>query len=164
MDDRLQQQLQVLNRLYKESEHVYSRLASKLGMTDTAFWVLYAITHAEGPLTQNDLCNGFFFPVQTIHSAIGKLHGDGLLELQVIPGTKNRTAIILTETGKAFAAETIGKADEIEKNALLYFSAEERKLYLSLFKRHIEYLKSEEKRVLDLIPEQGGNNEPAAHP
>ena len=164
MDDRLQQQLQVLNRLYKESEHVYSSLASKLGMTDTAFWVLYAVTHAEGPMTQNDLCGGFFFPVQTIHSAIGKLHGDGLLELQVIPGTKNRKAIILTEKGKAFAAATISKADEIEKNALLCFSAEERKLYLSLFKRHIEYLKSEEKRVLDLIPEQGGNNEPAAHP
>lgn len=164
MDDRLQQQLQVLNRLYKESEHVYSRLASKLGMTDTAFWVLYAITHAEGPMTQNDLCNGFFFPVQTIHSAISNLRRDGLLELQVIPGTKNRKAIILTETGKAFAAETIGKADEIEKNAFLCFSAEERELYLSLFKRHIEYLKSEEKRVLDLIPEQGGNNEPAAHP
>lgn len=164
MDDRLQQQLQVLNRLYKESEHVYSRLASKLGMTDTAFWVLYAITHAEGPMTQNDLCGGFFFPVQTIHSAISKLRRDGLLELQVIPGTKNRKAIILTEKGKAFAAATISKADEIGKNALLCFSAEERKLYLSLFKRHIEYLKSEEKRVLDLIPEQGGNNEPAAHP
>ena len=164
MDGRLQQLLQVLNRLYKESEHVYGKLASKQGMTDTAFWVLYAITHAEGPLTQNDLCNGFFFPVQTIHSAIGKLHGDGLLDLQVIPGAKNRKAIILTEKGKAFAAATISKADEIEKNALLYFSAEERKLYLSLFKRHIEYLKSEEKRVLDLIPEQGGNNEPAAHP
>lgn len=164
MDDRLQQQLQVLNRLYKESEHVYSRLASKLGMTDTAFWVLYAITHAEGPMTQNDLCSGFFFPAQTIHSAISNLRRDGLLDLQVIPGTKNRKAIILTEKGKAFAAATISKADEIEKNALLYFSAEERKLYLSLFKRHIEYLKSEEKRVLNLIPEQGGNNEPAAHP
>lgn len=164
MDDRLQQQLQVLNRLYKESEHVYSRLASKLGMTDTAFWVLYAVTHAEGPMTQNDLCGGFFFPVQTIHSAISNLRRDGLLELQVIPGTKNRKAIILTEKGKAFAAATISKADEIGKNALLCFSAEERKLYLSLFKRHIEYLKSEEKRVLDLIPEQGGNNEPAAHP
>lgn len=164
MNDQLQQQLQALNRLYKESEHIYSRLASKLGMTDTAFWVLYAITHSAELITQNDLCSDFFFPVQTIHSAIGKLHGDGLLELQVIPGTKNRKAIILTETGKAFAAETIGKADEIEKNAFLCFSAEERELYLSLFKRHIEYLKSEEKRILDLIPEQGGYNEPAAHP
>ena len=142
MDDRLQQQLQVLNRLYKESDHIYSSLASKLGMTDTTFWVLYAIVHSEQALTQNDLCNN--------------LRGDGLVELQVIPGTRNRKAILLTEKGKDFVADTINKADEIEKNAFLCFNEEEREQYLSLFKRHIEYLKSEEKRVLDSIPEPGG--------
>lgn len=156
MDDRLQQQLQVLNRLYKESDHIYSSLASKLGMTDTTFWVLYAIVHSEQALTQNDLCSDFFFPVQTIHSAINNLRGDGLVELQVIPGTRNRKAILLTEKGKDFVADTINKADEIEKNAFLCFNEEEREQYLSLFKRHIEYLKSEEKRILDSIPEPGG--------
>lgn len=156
MNDQLQQQLQVLNRLYKESDHIYSRLASKLGMTDTAFWILYAIVHSEEPLTQNDLCSDFFFPVQTIHSAINNLRKDALVELQVIPGTRNRKAILLTEKGKTFVANTIHKADEIEKNAFLCFSEDERELYLSLFKRHIEYLKSEEKRVLDSISEQGG--------
>ena len=153
MNNQLKQQLQVLNRLYKESEHIYSRLASKLGMTDTAFWVLYAIAHSEEPRTQNDLCSDFFFPVQTIHSAINNLRKDGLVELQVIPGTRNRKAILLTEKGNGFVANTINKADEIEKNAVLCFNEEERELYLSLFKRHIEYLKSEEKRVLDSISE-----------
>ncbi len=147
----LEQQLQVLNRLYKESDHIYSKLASKLGMTDTTFWVLYAVAHAEEPMTQNDLCNDFFFPVQTIHSAINNLRKDGLLELQVIPGTRNRKAILLTEKGKTFVADTISKADEIEKSALLSFTAEERELYLSLFRRHIDYLKNEEKRVLDSL-------------
>ena len=122
MNDQLQQQLQVLNRLYKESDHIYSRLASKLGITDTTFWVLYAIAHSEEPMTQNDVCSDFFFPVQTIHSAINK-------------------------------------ADEIEKNAFLRFGEEERELYLSLFRRHIDYLKGEEKRVLDSISEQGGKPE-----
>lgn len=156
MNDQLQQQLQALNRLYKESDHIYSRLASELGMTYTTFWVLYAIVHSEEPMTQNDLCSNFFFPVQTIHSAINNLRKDGLVELQVIPGTRNRKAILLTEEGKDFVANTINKADEIEKNAFLCFNEEEREHYLSLFKRHIEYLKSEEKRVLDSIPEQGG--------
>ena len=156
MNDRLQQQLQVLNRLYKESENIYSGLASKLGLTETAFWVLYAIAHSTEPRTQNDLCNDFFFPVQTINSAINNLRKDGLLELQVIPGTRNRKAILLTEKGKTIVANTINKADEIEKNAFLCFNEEERELYLSLFKRHIEYLKAEEKRVLDSISEQGG--------
>ena len=153
MDTKLEQQLQVLNRLYKESDHIYSRLAAKLGMTDTTFWVLYAVAHSEEPMTQNDLCNDFFFPVQTINSAINNLKKNGLLELQVIPGTRNRKAIILTEKGKIFVTNTINKADEIEKNAFLLFNEEERELYLSLFRRHIDYLKSEEKRVLDSISE-----------
>lgn len=153
MNDLLKQQLQTLNRLYKESDYIYSRLAAKLGMTDTTFWVLYAIAHSAAPMAQNDLCNDFFFPVQTIHSAINNLRKDGLVELQVIPGTRNRKAILLTEKGKVFVANTINKADEVEKNAFLCFNEEEREQYLSLFKRHIEYLKSEEKRVLDSISE-----------
>ena len=153
MNTNLEQQLQILNRLYKESDHIYSRLAAKLGMTDTTFWVLYAIAHSEEPLTQNDLCNDFFFPVQTIHSAINNLRKKELLELQVIPGTRNRKAILLTEKGKIFVTNTIDKADEIEKNAFLLFSEEERELYLSLFRRHIDNLKEEEKRVLDSLPE-----------
>ena len=153
MNDQLGQQLQILNRLYKESDHIYSRLASKLGMTDTTFWVLYAIAHSEEPMTQNDLCSDFFFPVQTIHSAIINLRKDGLVELQVIPGTRNRKAILLTEKGKTFVEDRISKADEIEKNAFMCFKEEEREQYLSLFRMHIEYLKTEEKRVLDSIPE-----------
>lgn len=159
MNDQLQQQLQVLNRLYKESDHIYNSLAAKLGITYTTFWVLYAIAHADEPMTQNDLCGDFFFPVQTIHSAINNLRKDGLVELQVIPGTRNRKAILLTEKGKNFVANTINKADEIEKNAFLCFDEEERELYLSLFRRHIDYLKNEEKRVLNSISAQGGKTE-----
>ncbi len=47
MDDQLRQQLQILNHLYKESDHIYSKLASKLEMADTTFGVLYAIAHSE---------------------------------------------------------------------------------------------------------------------
>ena len=104
-------------------------------------------------MTQNDLCSDFFFPVQTIHSAINNLRKDGLLELQVIPGTRNRKAILLTEKGQTFVTNTISKADEIEKNAFLRFDEEERERYLSLFRRHIDYLKNEVERVLDSIPE-----------
>ena len=153
MNDDLQQQLQTLNRLYKASEHVYSNLAAKLGMTSTTFWVLYAISHSEESLTQNDLCSDFFFPVQTIHSAVNQLRGERMVDLQVIPGTRNRKAILLTEKGKQFVRETIDKVDEIEKSAFLHFTEEERAQYLALFTRHIAYLNREEKRVLDAISE-----------
>ena len=153
MNNLVQQQLQALNRLNKECDHIYSQLASRLGLTDSAFWVLYAVAHAETPLTQNDLCSNFFFPVQTIHSAIHNLRNRGLLELQFIPGTKNRKAILLTEAGKRLVADTICRVDEMEENALRRFSEDDRALYLSLYQRHIEYLRAEEQRVLDSLPQ-----------
>lgn len=153
MKENLEQQLQVLSRLYKEADRIYKNLALHFRMTDTEFWILYAISHMDGPITQNDLCNEFFFPVQTINSAIGKLSKKELIELKVIPKTRNRKEILLTKKGEKFINETIGKADEIERNAFLKFTEEEREQYLSLFKRHIENLKNEEKRMLDCILE-----------
>lgn len=153
MSQTLQQELQTLNRLYKRVDKIYSGLASRFGLTDTAFWVLYAISRAEEPLTQNDLCSEWFYPVQTINSAVSNLLKKGLVRLEVIPGTRNRKNILLTDEGKALASSTIQYVDEIERNAFCEFTEEERELYLSLFKRHLENLEREEKRVLDSIKE-----------
>lgn len=149
----IQEQLQTLNKLYKESDHIYSNLASRLGMTNSTFWILYAISHSEEPLTQNDLCNNYFFPVQTVNSTVTNLLKKGLTKLEFIPGTRNRKKIILTDKGKEYIDETINKADEIEKNAFLMFAEDERYIYISLFQRHIDYLKEAEKRMLDTFSE-----------
>ena len=150
----VQQQLQMLNKLYKESDHVYSNLATRLGMTNSTFWILYAISHSEEPLTQNDLCNEYFFPVQTVNSTVTKLLKEDVIRLEFIPGTRNRKKIVLTDKGKEYIDKTINKADEIEKNAFLMFNEDERELYISLFKRHIDYLNCAEKRMLDTFSEQ----------
>lgn len=153
MDGNLQSQLQKLNRLYKEADNIYTNLAAYFELSNTEFWILYAISHTV-QMTQKDLCNDYFFPVQTINSAISKLQKKDLVELKVIPKTRNCKQIMLTDKGMDFVSKTINKADEIEKNAFLMFTEEEREVYLSLFKRHIENLKNEEKRVLNSISEQ----------
>lgn len=149
--ENLQTQLQTLSRLYKEADHLYTNLAARFGMNDTDFWILYAISHSEDKITQNDLCSEFFFPVQTVNSAIGKLVKKGLIELKVIPKTRNRKEIVLTDSGAEFVKDTINITDEIERKAFLRFSQEEREIYLSLFKRHIENLKIEEENMLNEI-------------
>lgn len=154
MEENLNQQLQTLNRLYKESEEIYRGLADRFGLSTTAFWIVYAISHAEQPYTQNDICNEWFYPVQTINSAVSSLVKKGLILLEAIPGTRNRKKILLTEEGRRLAELTVSKVDEIEKNAFLLFSAKERETYITLFKRHLENLRKEEKKVLDSIMAQ----------
>ncbi len=156
MDACLEKQLQTLNRLYKEADHIYGSLATRFGMTDTELWILYAISHTDQAITQNDLCNELFLPRQTVNSAVGKLVNKGLVELKVIPKTKNSKEILFTPKGAALLQHTISKMDEAEKNAFLRFTEAERKQYLSLFQRHIENLRNEEQRMLSeaASPEQ----------
>lgn len=151
MEKDLKQQLQTLNRLYKESDEIYRGLAARFGLSDTAFWILYTVFHADEPCTQNDLCNDWFYPAQTINSAVSNLVKKGLLRLETIPGTRNRKKILLTEKGRELTERSVRKVDEIEQNAFLRFTAEERDAYITLYKRHLENLREEEKQVLGTI-------------
>lgn len=103
MRDKFEGQLGLLNRLYKESYGIYRGIAARMGLTDTAFWILYAVSHADVDCTQNDLCNDWSYPVQTVNSAIKSLKGSDLVYLETIPGTRNKKRILLTKRGKIFA-------------------------------------------------------------
>ncbi|WP_349670957.1 MarR family transcriptional regulator [Lacrimispora sp.] len=153
MKQNLQQQLNTLKRLYKESDDLYRGIASKFGITDTAFWILYAISHTEGDCTQNDLCNNWFYPVQTINSSVSKLQKEGLVRLETIPGTRNRKRILLTEAGEQFTERIISKIDDLEEEAFLMFTDEERETYISLYQRYNENIRHERDRVLGTLTE-----------
>ncbi len=142
MENKLDNQLQLLNKLYKESNDIYNVAAIQLKLTDTAFWILYAISHTNTEYTQMDLCNEWFYPIQTVNSAITKLIKEDLVELEVIPGTKNRKKILLTKKGRDLVDNTIKKIDEAERQVFLMFTEEEREMYLSLMQKHIENLKN----------------------
>ncbi|MCI5796826.1 MAG: MarR family transcriptional regulator [Ruminococcus sp.] len=152
MSDKLKEQLKLLCRLDKEVDDIYSNIAAHFGMPDTEFWILYAVSHSQGEVTQKDLQKEFLFPVQTINSAIGKLIKKDLVELRVIPKTKNRKEILLTEKGAKFVKNTIDKVDEIECNALSLFDENERKQFLSFLCRHVENLKREKERAFGCSP------------
>lgn len=148
MDEKLRNQMQTLDRLYKESDRICNDYAAHFGMNNTAFWVLYTLSHVDEPVTQNDLCKEWFLPAQTINSAVSGLVKDGLVRLEPIPGTKNRKSTVLTEAGRELCGRTISIVDEIERAAMLGFTEEERELYLSLFRRHLENLKKARAELL----------------
>ena len=42
-------------RMYKEDDGLYRRLARHFGLSDSAFWILYALQAANRPLTQAEM-------------------------------------------------------------------------------------------------------------
>ena len=63
-------------------DEFYHTLAQGLGLSDSAFWVLWGLEELGAGCTQRDICRQFFLSKQTVHSSVRKLERDGLLSLR----------------------------------------------------------------------------------
>lgn len=142
MADEIKEQLNRLNRLYKEMDDIYRKLAVRFGLSDAAFWILYTLCREEGDITQNDLCNMWFFPKQTINSAMVVLVKKEYVVLEKVTGTKNRKAVRLTPAGEDFCKGSIVPLIRAEDDSFTEMKAEERKMFLQLFQQQIDSMKT----------------------
>jgi len=147
------EQLEALNRLYREVDAIYHDAAVSLGLSDSVFYILYALFDEDQSLTQNDLCKKWSLPKQTVNSAIRNLVREGHIRLENLPGTHNRKAICLTETGQQLVRDKILPIYTAECKALGRLSGDEFRTYLKLLSRHISYLREETERAAASVQE-----------
>ncbi len=136
----IKEQLYSLNKMSKKSVALYHKIALSIGVSDSALGILYALLVAETPCSQYDLCSDWSIPKQTINSAVSVLQKKGLISLSPVAGTKNKKDITLTDAGKKFAENNVGKLREAELLAFAELTPEERKIYLRLNQKYNQSL------------------------
>lgn len=104
-------------------------------------WIQYFLISCDEPITQQDLIEKMKFPKQTINSAVMKMANDGLLELRIIPGTRNRKTILLTEAGMALAKETVNRMLSAELRAIETMGTEQMDRFIELYSDFFEHLR-----------------------
>lgn len=139
----INEQLVILSKQYKEEESIYSKLFSKLGMSDSVSRVLYALCEKGEPCSQNELCEEWSYPKQTVNSAVSVLTKNGLVEQIKSEGKGNRKLIVLTRAGVEFCEKNIIPMMRAEKAAFLRFNDKERELFLRMFERYLTGLREE---------------------
>lgn len=92
--------LREYNRIYKEVNDIYRDAASKFGLSNSVFDILYTICEVGEGCLQKDVCDATFIPKQTVNSAIRKLEQEGYLTLS--NGKGHSKHILLTESGHTF--------------------------------------------------------------
>ena len=127
----------------KEQDAIYHDVALKYNLSDTAMWVLYMVSDTEEVCTQQDLCRQCFFAKQTIHTAVNSLIKENLIELEVIPGTRNQKRILLTIQGQEVAKDTVERLKEAENRAYGTLSKKELEVYLEMTERLTKALRNE---------------------
>ena len=131
-----------LNQLLKEHDENYKRYAMHLGISDSSFWILYALCESDELLTQNDLCTLWYFPKQTVNSSIKALEKSGYIRLVPIPSSRNSKAVTLTPQGIEYCQKNIVSFMKAEDDAFLTLSKEERDLFIKIYRRQIVSIKA----------------------
>lgn len=146
-DDENTLVIQDFNQLLKRMDNVYDNLAKSSGISDTAFWIIYTVKNEKETYKQKDLCVMWSYSKQTINSALKKLEEQNIIKLVAVPENKKDKKIVLTEQGEKIAKKLIEPVNEIEKKSLA--SIKDRKEFLNLFKKYIETIEEETKKLIN---------------
>lgn len=138
-----------LDVLYQKTDKVYYELARGCGLSETAYWILYAIEVSGGSATQARIADEFSYSRQTVNSALKTLEAKGLVALTSAEGDRRAKTVLLTPAGRAFADERIVPAIEAEERAFATLTPDERAEFLRLADAYARAIDHERARLAE---------------
>lgn len=145
---KIKAQLIRFNQIYKEMDVIYHNYAKSLGLSDTAFWVLYCIFEHNGSFTQSELCRDWSFSPQTLNSSLKDMEKRGLIRLDPVQGNKKNKLINLTAEGEMLLENAISPLMQAEGESFSALNNEECELMLSLTERYAKALGKSVERMI----------------
>ena len=145
MTDKVNERIREFKKIDKELNDLYHGLALKIGISDSAFTILYVICELGDGCLQRDICYEAFASKQTVNSSIRKLEQDGYLYLE--DGHGQDKHIHLTDQGQTFVENSIYPIIQMENEVLLDFSDQQQSAMLRLSRQYIQGLRNRFSRL-----------------
>lgn len=140
------EELREWNRIYKEMDRIYHGIAARMGLSDTAFMVLYGLCELGEGCLQKDICDHCWLSKQTVHSAIRKLEQQGLLQMR--PGKGRDMHLHLTPGGEQLVRQKILPVFAAENGAFVAMDEKNRSQLLQLSREYTDRLRQETANLL----------------
>ena len=135
--DELYAALERMNQSYRESNGIYHEIAVALHLTDTMFYIFYALAEDYRPLDQHRLCTDWNLPKQTVNAVITGFYKKGWVQLRELPEDRRNKTVHLTEAGAAEAERILQRVRQSEQQAMSGLTEEERAVLLSATRRYV---------------------------
>lgn len=146
MEAFIAEEMKRFNYLTSEIDAAYHEAALKLGLSDSAMQILYAICNNGDGCLLSDICRLSGTSKQTINSALRKLEAEDVVYLKTFSGRKKM--VCLTDKGKILMKNTVLRVVEIENEIFGSWTEAERKIYIDLTQK---YLSSFEEKIKELL-------------
>lgn len=132
----LSNELKEFNFLYRKWDGLYHNLAIKAGLSDSAFYILYAITELGDGCLQKDIAEQYSFSRQTINSSIQNLTSNGYLSMT--QGNRRDKHIHLTAAGQQLVESKILPVMKMEEAVFSEMTLSESQELLRLTRKYIQ--------------------------
>ena len=126
------------NHLIYELDSVYHSASVKLGLSDSALMILYALYTSGGQCLLGDVLRWTGMSKQTASSSLRNLEAQGTLCSKDAGGRKKM--IVLTESGRELAEHTAGRLLNAERAIFASWPEEDRQRFLELTQRFLTAL------------------------
>ncbi len=132
-------QLRRFNRLVGETDAAYHEIAQRLGLSDSAFQILYTLYDEGGACPLREVCAYSGLTKQTVNSALRKLEREGRV-VTASSDARHKT-VALTPEGAALAERTVAQVIAIENDILGSWPEEALEKYLRLTEAYLDALR-----------------------
>ena len=143
MGNIIKERLEMINQQMQELKGIYRGAISNFGISENEFWIWYVLINVDVKLSQQDICGLLSFSKQTVNNIISNMVKDNYITLEVVPGTRNRKNIHLTEEGRKFGESIIIPISDAEARAFERIPMEERIICLAVLEKYTRLLKEE---------------------
>lgn len=145
MKKNISRELRRYNYLFGETGAAYHEMYLKLGMSDSAISILYAVLENGDKCPLQEVCHYTGLSKQTINSALRKLEAEGIVYLEMAGSKKKK--VCLTEAGKLLAEKTAGRVLAAEDEIFASWPQEDVDKYLGLTESFLLALKEKTKKL-----------------
>lgn len=145
MENRIYSRIHRINYLTAELDALYHHASLKLGLTDSASMVLYAIYDHGGNCLLSDIYKQSGVSKQTVNSAIRNLEKECIIHLEQYSGRAKK--IVLTETGKEYVQKTTARLFDAEAAAFASWSEEEINAHIGYMEKYIDSFREQIKKL-----------------
>lgn len=114
----LKEQLETVTRQMNELTGLYRAAVAPSGVSENEFWLWYILILTEGEHSQQEICRTWSFSKQTVNTIVRHMVDRGHATLEVVPGTRNRKIIRLTQAGRAYGGRIVAPVAAAEQRAL----------------------------------------------
>jgi DNA-binding MarR family transcriptional regulator len=148
MKDRIREQLNEYNSLFREMDHLYGKFARSSGLPEAAFWILYTLREM-GSCTQTMIYQRWAMGKQTINNEVRKLADAGLIAM--LPSEKDRRSklLSLTDQGQEYVRKHIDVVFAVEEKVFEELPEKIREELLESSRVYTEIFRRETLRCLE---------------